>query len=393
MEKLLSNNETILKFDVKTLKDVHSSISKIFNEFKLPEDKKKTILLKPNLNNDMLALTGGTTDLRIIVAVIMALKKRGYKKIVIGDGPNTGIFHAKLDVFSRLRIKEIAKRFNISYIDFNNSDYIEQYIGSHKTRIAKICYDAFLINMPKIKTHTEAKLSCCMKNLVGCNIGLNKRAVHWDLTRNIVELNKILKPDLNIVDGLIAMEGDGPSKGTPKKLNLMLAGKNSFILDYYVSRLTNIKNIPYLDYARELGLLQEDGLKFDNKYNIKNTKSHFIVNFLLGNYFVLPRYWKIFNWFFDLNATGYLLSALNIRQDIYDNTEVNAEIKKISNVNKNLDDICPVMLKISDKNFKFDSKCIKCMYCYMVSENIKAYGNIGFLKSQEKVYSRYWNNI
>lgn len=394
MERLEFNDEKILKFDVASLKDINNSIRKTFDEFGLPKDKNKTILLKPNLNNDMIALTGGTTDLRLIIAVVKILKKRGYRRITIGDGPNTGMYHGKIDVLGRLRIKEIARIFSVDYIDFNNADYTEREINGHNTRIAKICYDSFLINMPKIKTHTEAKMSCCMKNLVGCNVGLKKRVVHWSLEKNIVELNKTLKPDLNIVDGLIAMEGDGPSKGIPRKMNLILAGKNSFELDYYISKITGIKNVKYLDYALKNGLIKNKyDLAVDGRYLLKNPKNHFIVNFLLRNYFVLPRYWKIFNWIFDLNITGKMLSWLGIRQDVFDNTEIDVTLDKIGDVDKRIDEICPVGLKISSKIFEFDEKCIKCMYCYAVSEKIKAEGDLGFFKSHEKNYSKYWKEI
>lgn len=393
MERLEFNNEDILKFDINGLKDIHDSISKIFEEFKLPKDKNKPVLLKPNLNNDMIALTGGTTDLRIIVAVIMHLKKKGHSNIVIGDGPNTGMYHGNIDVFKRLRIKELAKRFDIKHIDFNYADSVEKNIGRHRTRIAKICYDSFFINIPKIKTHTEAKMSCCMKNLVGCNVGLNKRAVHWHLGKSITELNCILKPDLNIIDGLIAMEGDGPSRGMPKKLNLILAGKNSFMLDYYVSKITGIDDISYLEHAKNKGLIKAENIAIDNKYNLRKPKNHKIVNFLLKNYFVLPRYWVAFNWLFDMKSIGMLLTMLNIRQDSFDDDEIDVVFKKDVVVESKINNICPVGLKISNKKFKFDEKCIKCMYCYAVSKHIKVEGNLGFFKKHEDIYSGHWKGI
>lgn len=393
MERLKFNDENILKFDIDGLKDVHNSISNIFEEFKLPKDKNKMVLLKPNLNNDMIALTGGTTDLRIIVSVIIHLKKKGHNNIIIGDGPNTGMYHGNIDVFERLRIKEIAERFDIKYIDFNYADSVEKNIGRHKTKIARVCYDSFFINMPKIKTHTEAKMSCCMKNLVGCNVGLNKRAVHWDLGKNITELNCILKPDLNIIDGLIAMEGDGPSKGTPKKLNLIIAGKNSFVMDYYISKIIGINNIGYLEQAKKMGLIYDEMLNVDDRYFIEKPGQHKIINFMLRNYFVIPRYWKIFNWLFDLKITGNLLAKLNIRQDSYDDKGIDVNLSKDGIIGKEIDDFCPVSLKISDKKFKFNGKCIKCMYCYAVSKKIKIEGDLGFFKKHEEIYSRHWKGI
>jgi len=83
MERLEFNGKRILRFDAENLKEIRGSVNAIFKEFKLPKDKKGTILLKPNLNNDMISLTGGTTDMRIIVAVITHLKKHGYNCHII----------------------------------------------------------------------------------------------------------------------------------------------------------------------------------------------------------------------------------------------------------------------------------------------------------------------
>ena len=80
-----------------------------------------------------------------------------------------------------------------------------------KTGIAKECLDTdFFINLPKLKTHFATGMSVCLKNMVGCLVGQeNKRRIHThkNLAQNIVNINKAVKVDLHIVDGLILWRG------------------------------------------------------------------------------------------------------------------------------------------------------------------------------------------
>ena len=64
----------------------------------LPARSGASFLLKPNLNNDLCALTGNSTDLRLLAAAIEALQRRGYTNIVVGDGPNIGAYRKGIDV-------------------------------------------------------------------------------------------------------------------------------------------------------------------------------------------------------------------------------------------------------------------------------------------------------
>ena len=137
-----------------------------------------------------------------------------------------------IDVFKRLRLDKVAEMYNIKLINLNKSEYEIVNLETGKAKIGKPILDNdFLINLPKVKTHIEVGMTICMKNWVGCFQALDKRNIHDSLDENIIKMNLIKKPDLNIVDGLIAMEGNGPAAGIPKKLNLILIFIDSFITD------------------------------------------------------------------------------------------------------------------------------------------------------------------
>ena len=368
---------------------IEKTIDKIIQVQTLPNSKNALILLKPNLNNDLIALTGNSTDLRIIVAVIRALKKREYNNIIVADSPNCGVSNYGIDVIQRLKINKIAELFNIKAVDLNKIEYKIVKLNNKQVKVPKICLTAqFIINLPKIKTHIQAGLSIASKNLVGCFKDLDKRKIHINLHKNIVKINEIIKPDLHIVDGLYAMAGDGPADGIPTRLDLIISGKNPFLIDAYCSRLLNFKlnKIKYLEYAHKTNYLTSENINYLNNIkpiiNFKRSHQNLLSKLLLRNFFIIPRYWRLFNPLFNKGFIPNTLIKLKVRQDSYSDEEPNA---KLTGTFKDIESICPLKLKTPE-----DKKCINCFYCYFKNpEKIKAQGSLGFLEFQFKKFGRY----
>lgn len=74
----------------------------------LPPDSGAKIVLKPNLTRNMSALTGNTTDLRILSGIITFLKDKGYSNITIGEGTNSGFYRNRIGVIARLKVDALA---------------------------------------------------------------------------------------------------------------------------------------------------------------------------------------------------------------------------------------------------------------------------------------------
>lgn len=162
--------------------------------------KEASILLKPNLNNDLLALTGNSTDLRVLAALIQVLQEQGYTNITIADGPNIGIYRKSINVFNRLGVEALARHFGVQLVDLNSAPFKRVKLAAGTIRVPEICLQSdYFISIPKIKTHVETGLSAAVKNLMGCVVGTDKRLIHADLSYNLVRLNEIIKPDLILV--------------------------------------------------------------------------------------------------------------------------------------------------------------------------------------------------
>jgi uncharacterized protein (DUF362 family)/ferredoxin len=376
----------------------------------LPKKIQARIVLKPNLNSNMNALTGNTTDLRIIESVIRLLQKRGYKNIVIAEGTNSGFFRNDIDVASRLKIRTLAHVFGVDFLDLNYCDGSEIiFANNRKAQIAKDCLEADLfINLPKLKMHHEVGISACLKNMMGCLVGQeNKKKTHYNLARNIVHLNRYLNPHLHIVDGLIAMEGNGPSDGRPVRMDTIIAGTDPYFLDMVCAELVGMpfREVPYLRVAEELGLISAAHTAALRNLELVDIKRdllkpqvplplRIVCNPHLQKYFQVLRHAPGLYQFCNTTFMGNTFLKLGIRQEHFIQEEMHITAMALDRDKcppgcAKCKDYCPLALDVPEILSDGDvSSCIKCLYCYMVcpKEAIRLEGNLGFLKAQTDKY-------
>ncbi len=386
----------VLQFDVSDVASAKVAVEEIFSQYTLPKNKDAQIVIKPNLNNDLNSLTGNSTDLRLIVAVLEGLQKRKYTNIIIADGPNCGITHAGINVFKRLKIDVIAEKYNVKYVDLNKTEGVDVKLSTNTARMAKLVRECdFLINLPKVKTHVEAGMTMSMKNFVGVFQELNKRKIHSNLWENIVLMNQYVRQDLIIVDGFVGMEGNGPGDGMPKKLGYIFAGTSPFVTDLVIARLFGFtpKEVPSLDIAVKKGLISQENVKkvmtqVQPIGSLIKPSRNLFNKIFLRNFFVMPRFWPIFDPLFKPERfMPDLFYKMGVRQDIYllDDGEVKEIIPKKDFSEKKCVEVCPLALKSPS-----DPKCIKCMYCVMTQpDKVEVKGNLGFFKMVMRRFSTF----
>lgn len=213
------------------------------------------VLIKPNLNNDLVALTGNSTDLRVLCALIEALQALGHREITVADGPNVGIERRGIDVFRRLRISGLRDRYGVRIVDLNREPGRRVPLGDGASpEVAAAVLDAdFVISVPTVKTHAEVTLSCACKNWVGLAKGQDKRQLHYDIARNVARIAGLLPPDLVLVDGLVGMEGNGPGDGEPFRLGALVVADSPWLADLAVCRLVDLdwRDVPYLVHGHD----------------------------------------------------------------------------------------------------------------------------------------------
>ncbi len=374
-----------------------------------PGDRKAPILLKPNLNSNMNALTGNTTDLRVLAAVVEYLKDRGYEDVTIGEGTNSGYYRSGINVISRLRVDRLAERYRVKVKDLNYSETVMiDFEDGVKAGVARECAEAaMLVNLPKLKTHFENGMSVCLKNLMGCLVGQeNKKKVHQSLARNILNINRVLKPHLHIVDGLIAMEGLGPTRGTPVRTGFVMAGTDPFLLDLACARIARFdrREVRTLKLAEELGTITEEHARFvetlptgdlEREFGkpVANPLASFVHSPKRQKYFLAVRNTRFFSYLASTKAFGRLLFLSGLRQDNFLEGEMEFE-RFVFHPEKCVEgctrcgDYCPVDIPLPERIERPGADCIGCQYCFLVcpTRAIEFRGRLGFLSDQLRQY-------
>lgn len=229
------------------------------------------VLLKPNLLSGRAPDKAVTTHPAIIRALIKLVREAGGRPF-IGDSPATFPFSNSSgidEVAAIAGIKGVANEMGVDVVDFNEAITVKGPQGAvfKEHEIAKEVINADLvINLPKLKTHSQMVLTCAVKNLFGCIPGARKVQWHYKagvdriyFARMLVEVSQIINPVLTIVDGIIGLEGDGPgSSGSPRHIGLIVAGTDCSAVDLVISRIVGADPdlIPTIVAAREKGIIK-----------------------------------------------------------------------------------------------------------------------------------------
>ncbi len=135
-------------------------------------------------------------------------------------------------------------------VDF---DDVVEVKGTHqgvftKLEVPRVVVDSdHLINLPKLKTHGMTTMTLSVKNVFGCIPGTKK--IQWHLRAGVnrhyfahmlVDLYGIIRPGLNVVDGVVGMEGDGPGGGKPRRIGLIFAGSDGIAVDSAICKVIGL---------------------------------------------------------------------------------------------------------------------------------------------------------
>jgi len=271
-------------------KEIRESLHKALSLIDFKFDKPvRSVAIKPNLCYYWNASTGYTTDTRIVSGIIdWVREKYGAKvniKIVEADATAMRTNLA----FLMLGYEKLAKIKKVDLFNLSEDSIIEKkvFINGHeiKFKIPRLLLESDLfINVPKLKIMRETYITCAMKNMFGCIASPRKIIYHPILNEAIVGINKILRPHLTIVDGLVALGR------FPIKLGLIMASEDPFSIDWVASQIMGYN--PYKVKILNISLREKLG---DSKKilvcgeNIKTFKDRFPKETFLST----KRLWKI----------------------------------------------------------------------------------------------------
>lgn len=225
------------------------------------------VLIKPNLLIGREPNSAVTTHPKIVEAVTDELRTFGVK-IKIGDSPGMWARKRLDDYLEVTGFESFKNKKECEVLRFGKEKPVGfnlNFAGKERlVHVDKNVVDAdYVINVPKLKMHMQTIFSCAFKNMYGVIPGSEKQMIHaWaptmkDLSEFLVELWKVLKPNLTIVDAVTGLEGNGPNYlGKPVKLGYVVAGKDPVAVDTVCVHILglNPSKLTLFKVAEERGL-------------------------------------------------------------------------------------------------------------------------------------------
>lgn len=201
----------------------------------------KDAVIKPNLCSEKDWTTGTTTCPVIIREVATWLLDHGVNRITVADGSVVG--KDTFEVMEKTGVMDVVEELNLNAVDLNKDDTVKVKVPSpivHKEiQLARTPLEAdYMVNIPVMKTHICTGVTLSIKNLKGLLPPAWKKRFHFmGLDGSLADLASVVSPDLNILDGTVGMEGQGPITGIPKNAGLLMGSKNHLTLDVAASRI------------------------------------------------------------------------------------------------------------------------------------------------------------
>ncbi|MFC1873533.1 DUF362 domain-containing protein [Chloroflexota bacterium] len=203
------------------------------------------ILIKPNVLIGTNPEKCVCTHPSVFRAVCVLLKKVEVN-LSYGDSSGFGRIEANM---KRAGLKQVADGMGIILADFNRGQqvsHIEAVLNKKFIVANGVLAADGLVSLPKLKTHGLTRFTGAVKNQFGCIPGLRKGQFHvkmadpFDFAKMLVDLNTLIKPRLYIMDGVMAMEGNGPRNGKPKKLGVLLFSNDPVAIDSIACKIINL---------------------------------------------------------------------------------------------------------------------------------------------------------
>lgn len=202
------------------------------------------VLVKPNLLMAKEPQFAITTHPEVVRAVIKILKEINCS-IFVGDGPSVwgGQIENVYEVYERTGIKKVCQEEGAELVKFDKRRWRGKF---PLTTWLDDC--DYLVSIPKFKTHEFTLITGAIKNNFGLVSGTYKTELHKryfdreDFSKVVVDVYQEAKPALTIIDGILALEGDGPATGGKvRNLNLLLAGSDCVSLDSLMAVIMGIQ--------------------------------------------------------------------------------------------------------------------------------------------------------
>lgn len=226
------------------------------------------VVIKPNLIMRCTPERAATPHPLLLEALLACLRDRGVRRITIADSPG-GLYTPGIlrGVYMQTGFWDAAEKYGAvcnTQAGSRERSRKENKLCHTFDIIDPVLEADCLISLCKLKTHCMMTFTCGVKNLFGCIPGLLKPQMHYRFPEEdrfaqmLVDLAETVRPDLTLVDGVVGMEGDGPTGGKPHPLGVTAAARYDglYDLDLVLAHMIGISpaQAPTIREAMERGL-------------------------------------------------------------------------------------------------------------------------------------------
>lgn len=209
-----------------------------------------SVIIKPNLCYYWDYSTGQTTDPRVVSAVIDWVRQKLGKDICISIAEADASAMRTKYAFKMLGYEKLSQKKKVELVNLSEGEIVEKEVVSAGKKLAlpvnKILLDTnLLINVPKLKYHRTIGFTCALKNIFGAISKPKKYVYHNRLAHIIAGINKIVRTNIALVDGIVV------AGKTPKKLGVAMASDNVVACDFIAAKAIGCEpfRVEYLKLA------------------------------------------------------------------------------------------------------------------------------------------------
>ncbi len=235
----------------------------------------KRIAVKPNLVISKKPEAGATTHPVFMKCAIEALKMFGAENTRLIVAESSGGPYTTATIKNHYNVCGIDESIGAP-LNYSTDAQIVMYPEGETCKrfnvISPIAEADVILNLCKLKTHSLTKISCAQKNYFGVIPGIEKFEMHAaysdqkDFRGMLLDLSEMLsstKTLINVCDGILGMEGNGPTGGSPRHFGAVLTSLSPYCLDLAAEKILGFEGTaPMVTLAKEKGLCPEtaDGL-------------------------------------------------------------------------------------------------------------------------------------
>jgi uncharacterized protein (DUF362 family) len=238
--------------------ELSAPLLETLREFDLPV-RGKTVLLKPNFVGPDPQKQINTHP-AVVAAARECFLQLGAERVLVGDGP--ALERDTEAIVESMRLREYLAPLADCFVDLNLDAPRRTELRTHASPLRQLYFPEtvlgadLVVSMPRMKTHHWAGATLSLKNMFGvvpgnC-YGWPKNILHWaGITASLLDINSTVRPGFVIVDGIVGMEGNGPTQGAAKPCGVLVLGDDPVAVDATCARIMGLlpERIEYLAQA------------------------------------------------------------------------------------------------------------------------------------------------